>query len=385
MPGAKRRRPEGRNRPSAFFATRFGPKELARRLLVALMLPVSRLYALSRRLQLRLYALGLCRTCRPRAVVVGVGGMSAESRGRVLLTSWLLGWARAQQVEAAVVAPLGEGRPPFLPHQVAPGGDPDDSGIEAALLASYAPDVRCLVDADPIRAAVAAMREFSPHMLVLQDALGDPRLGRDADLAILTAEDLGAGWDRVFPAGAWRRDASALAGAAAYCVFAGSANLEAALQAADNRLGHRGKPIFSLSFDIWRWRGQGGSVAARELADSPYVAVLGESDRDLLPPMLRDHIGVAPRMIFYVHDRHRFTRQDFESLRADAVRLKARNILTSPRFELKLRQGGDALAGQAVWTYDPEVVFGPSLHTDVPFLTWWESVFLAAARGRLKP
>jgi len=215
VPGAKRRRPEGRNRPSAFFSGRLGPKALAGRLLLALMGPVSRAYALWGRLKIRLYGLGLCRTCRPRAVVVGVGGMSPESRGRVLLTSWLLGWARAQRVEAAVVAPLGEGRPPLLPHQVSPGGDPDDSGIEAALLASYAPDVRCLVDADPIRATLAAMREFSPHLLVLQDALGDPRLGRDADLAILTAEDLGRGWDRVFPAGAWRRDASALAGAAA--------------------------------------------------------------------------------------------------------------------------------------------------------------------------
>lgn len=385
MPGAKRRRPEGRNRPSAFFSKRFQLKELLRRLLVALMVPVSRLYARGRRLQIRLYALGLCRTCRPEAVVVGVGGMSPESRGRVLLTSWLLGWARAQQVGAAVVAPLGEGRPPVLPYQVTAGGDPDESGIEAALLCSYASDVRCLIDADPIRAATAALRAFSPHMLVLQDALGDPRLARDADLAILTAEDLGPGWNRVFPAGSWRCDASILQAASAYCVFAGRPSLEAVLALAGKRLGHLGKPIFSLTFDIWRWRGQGGVIGGEELAGSPYVAVLGESDRDLLPDMLRRHIGVAPRMIFYVHDRHRFTRQDFENLHADAERLKARNILTSPRFELKLRQGGDALAEHAVWTYDPEVAFGPSLATDLSFLSWWETVFLTAARGRITP
>lgn len=349
------------------------------------MVPVSRIYARLLRLQIRLHAMGLCRTCRPQAVVVGVGGMSPESRGRVLLTSWLLGWARAQDVGTAVVAPLGEGRPPVLPYQVTPGGDPDDSGIEAALLSSYAPDVRCLVDHDPIRAAVAAMRAFSPHMLVLQDALGDPRLVRDADLAILTAEDLGDGWDRVVPAGSWRRDASALEAASAYCVFAGRPGLPAALEMAGKRLGHLGKPIFSLTFDIWRWRGQEGVIRAKDLGGEPYIAVLGESDRALLPDMLRHHIGAAPRMIFFVHDRHRFTLQDFENLHADALRLKARNILTSPRFELKLRLGADALAGHAVWTYDPEVAFGPSLFTDVPFLTWWETQFLSAARGRLKP
>ncbi len=385
MAGA-RRRPEGRNRrPSAFFSPRDRLLALGRRLLLLLLFPVSRLYALWRRGQARLCAMGLCRTCRPGAVAVGVGGMSPESRGRVLLTSWLLGWAAAQDVGAAVVAPLGEGRPPALPYRVEPGGDPDDSGIEAALLASYAPDVRCLVDADPIRAATEAMRAFSPHLLVLQDALGDPRLARDTELAILTADDLGPGWDRVFPVGSWRRDASVLRSASAYCVFAAPGALEATLALAEKRLGATGKPIFSLSFDIWRWRGQGGTIAARDLAESPYVAVLGESDRDILPDMLRRHIGAAPRMAFFVHDRHRFTRQDFESLRADAARLKARNILTSPRFELKLRQGGAALYGHAVWTYDPEVVFGQSRNTDLTFLAWWESAFLAAAKGRIRP
>lgn len=385
MAGA-RRRPEGRNkRPSAFFSPRDRIVALLRRLLLALMVPVSRLYALWLRIRVRLHAMGLCRTCRPNAVVVGVGGMSAESRGRVLLASWLLGWAGAQDVGAAVVAPLAEAKPPVMPYQVTPGGDPDDSGIEAALLTSYVPEARCLVDADPIRAATSAMQAFSPHMLILQDALGDPRLHRDTELAILTADDLGAGWNRMFPAGSWRRDASALQNASAYCVFAGPAGLDAALAAAKGRLGATGKPIFSLTFDIWRWRGQGGVIAPSELAESPYIAVLGESDRELLPDMLRRHIGAAPRMIFFVHDRHRFTRQDFEFLRADADRLKARNILTSPRFELKLRQGGTDLYGHAVWTYDPEVVFGPSLNTDQSFLAWWESAFLSAAKGRIRP
>ena len=349
MAGA-RRRPEGRNhRPSAFFSPRDRIVALLRRLLLALMVPVSRLYALWLRLRVRLHAMGLCRTCRPDAVVVGVGGMSAESRGRELLTSWLHGCAGSQDVGAAVVAPLAEANPPVLPFQVSPGGDPYDSGIEAALLASYVPAARCLVDAAPLRAATAAMQAFSPHMLILQDALGDPRLRRDTELAILTADDLGAGWNRVFPAGSWRRDASALRNASAYCVFAGPAGLDAALAA------------------------------------SPYIAILGESDRELLPDMLRRHIGASPRMIFFVHDRHRFTRQDFEFLRADAERLKARNILTSPRFELKLRQGGTGLYGHAVWTYDPEVVFGPSLNTGQSFLAWWESAFLSAAKGRIRP
>lgn len=383
MPGAKKkRRPEGRKRPSSFFSNRLRAAAPGNRFVLPLL---ARGYGLWRRAQDTFNTLGPRRACRPEAVTVCVGGMSPESRGRVLLTSWLLGWAGAQHVGAAVIAPRGEGRPPVVPYQVTPGGDPDDSGVEAALLASYVPDVRCLIDTDPVRAVTTAMRAYSPHMLVLQDALADPRLARDIELAILTPEDLGAGWGRLFPAGTWRRDLPALEAATAYCVFAGQADLAQTLELARKRLGHLGKPIFSLGFDIWRWRGQGREVEARELAGSPYLAVLGESDRPFLPEMLRRQCGVSPRMLFFFHDRHRFTRQDFDTVRADAVRFKARNILTSPRVELKLRQGAPLLEGLTVWTYDPEVVFGPSLFTDVPFLSWWENAFLAAARGRIAP
>ena len=101
--------------------------------------------------------------------------------------------------------------------------------------------------------------------------------------------------------------------------------------------------------------------------------------------MLRQQLGTAPRLAFFVHERHRFTRQDFEHLYADATRLRVPNILTSPRLALKLRSGGDTLAGLSVWTYDPEVLFGPSLLTAVPFLAWWEAAFAAVTEGRQVP
>lgn len=343
----------------------------------ALLVPPSRLLARIRRLKDKLHAMGLCRTCRPETFSVGVGGMSAECRGRVLLTSWLLGWARANGVAAAVAAPPGDGHPPVMPYQVTPGEDCEATGIETALLVGYVPDAPLILDADSIRAAKTAVRAFAPDMLVFQDALADPRLALDLRLAILTADDLGHGWDKVFPAGSWRRDASALARADAFCVYAGPLTLPTVMTAAQRRLAPFGKPVFGLTFDIWRWRGPEGEVSGEALAGSPYVAVLAESDREVLPEMLRRHIGVSPRLVFFVHDRHRFTCQDFENLRADAERLKARNILTSPRLALKLALAGDLLDGHAVWTYDPEVRFGPSLFTDVPFLSWWEAAFAA--------
>lgn len=358
------------------------PADLARRLGRGLLVPPARGYALWRRLDHWLHARGLCRICRPGPPTVAVGGMSPDSRGRVLLTSWLLGWAAAQGLRTAVTVPLGDAQPLESPLQVLPDGDPRESGIEAALLARYSPEGRILVDADPIRAAQAAVHACDPDLLLLQDAVTDSRVARNLALVLLTPEDLGPGWNRPVPAGAWRGDATTLGRATAFCVFAGPDGLDAAMQAARRRLTPFGRPVFGMTFAIWRFRGPSGAATAEELAGEPYIAVLGESDRDILPDMLRRLLGLPPRMVFFVHDRHRFTLQDFERLRADAVRLRTAHILTSPRLDLKLRAGGEALAGLSVWTYDPEVLFGPDLATGEPFLSWWETAFAAASGQR---
>lgn len=369
-------------RPSVFLPSLPSADELARRLGRGLLVPPAVGYALWRRLDRLLHTRGLRCTCRPGPPTVAVGGMSPDSRGRVLLTSWLLGWAAARGLRAAVTVPPGEAPAPEAPLHVAPDADPQETGIEAALLARYCSQCHILVSADPIQAARTAVTACDPDLLVLQDAVTDYRVARDMNLVLLTPEDLGPGWNRPVPAGVWRGDATTLDRATAFCVFAGADRLEAALQAASRRLKAFARPIFGMTFGIWRFRGPSGAAAAEDLAGEPYIAVLGESDRDVLPDMLRRLLGLPPRMVFYIHDRHRFTLQDFEHLRADALRLRTAHVLTSPRLEMKLRAGGEALSGLSVWTYDPEVQFGPNLASGEAFLPWWEITFGAAPGQR---
>lgn len=381
-----RRRKGKRPGPAAVVtAPRLSAAELARKLGCGLLVPPSWLFACYRRLEARCYARGLCHACDPGRPAVAVGGLTADGRGRVLLTSWLLGWAEARGIRTAVTVPRGDASPPALPFVVPPDGDPWESGMEAALLARYTQGGHILMDTDPVRGVRDAVGRYDPDLLVLQDAVADPRVRRDMTLAILTPDDLGSGWNRTLPAGGWRTDASALARASAFCIFAGQEHLPAAMATAKRRLGHFGRPVFGLSFAIWRFRGPAGEATAAELGESPYVVVLDEADREVVPDMLRQQLGTAPRLAFFVHERHRFTRQDFEHLYADATRLRVPNILTSPRLALKLRSGGDTLAGLSVWTYDPEVLFGPSLLTAVPFLAWWEAAFAAVTEGRQVP
>jgi len=361
------------------------PAELAQRVGAGLLVPPSLLHRWYRRLEIDWFTSGMGRVCDAGRPTVAVGGLSADGRGRVLLASWLLGWAEARGLRTAVTVPKGDGSPPSLPFAVPSDGDPWESGMEAALLARYTQGGHILMDTDCIRGARTAVHRYDPDVLLLQDAVGNPRIRRDLTLAILTPDDLGPGWNRLWPAGDWRTDASALVRASAFCVFAGPDGLHAAMEAATRRLEPFRRPIFGLSFDMWRFRGPNGQASAADLAGEAYIVVLDEADREMVPNLLRHKLGIGPRMAFFVHEHHRFTLQDFEHLRADAVRLRAGNILTSPRVALKLRSGGAALDGLAVWTYDPEVLFGPQRLTDLPFLSWWEAAFAAVTEGRPLP
>lgn len=347
----------------------------------ALLLP-AKLLGLWRRLESWFYGLVPGRVCRPGAVTVTIGGMGRECRGRVLLSAWLLGWAKAGRLTAVVCAPPGDGHPAVRPLQVVPETDPAASGTEAGLLTRYLPEGRILIDTAPGRAARTAERTFAPDLLLVHGMLGDPRLASDIALALLTPDDLGHGFDRLVPAGMWQRNASTLRRASAFCVFAGPQALQAAMTAAEQRLQTYGKPVFGLTFRLWRWRGTDGTAAIEALSGEAYIAVLAESDRELMPELFRELLGVPPRLVFFVHDRHRFTRQDFENLLADATRMRVKTILTTPRLELKMRQGAELLDDLSVWTYDPEVVFGPTLWCDTSFLSWFEDAFVAAYRAR---
>jgi tetraacyldisaccharide 4'-kinase len=86
----------------------------------------------------------------------------------------------------------------------------------------------------------------------------------------------------------------------------------------------------------------------------------------------------APRLSVIFPDGHRFTVQELRQVLHDATRLKCPRVVCPPVTAIRLASRLAALDGGetvTLWTYDPDVVFGPSLPQGECFRDWWQAAW----------
>lgn len=341
-------------------------------LLSTLLMPPALLYGLGMRLARRLatpFPTGL--PC------VGVGGMQPGLPGTVLVTSWLLGWADHHGLRTAVVTPpLRAGRDPQT-MRATPGADPGVIDAQAIALSMYAPRAAVLSDPDLRRAVESAIGAFRPELLIAHDGLSRPSPARNLQIVVLGQDDLTTGFGRPIPAGRWREDASALRRAEIFVVYMPPGRFAEQAGLIEKRLSRYGKPVVSVSPRAWRLRQVAGRQTAQDFAGEPYLLVTTESERRTTPEALSALLP-APRLSVIFPDGHRFTVQELRQVLADATRLKCPRVVCPPVTAIRLASrlsalgGGDAVT---LWTYDPDVVFGPSLPQGECFRDWWQAAW----------
>ena len=332
-----------------------------------LLTPPSVLTGLAMRVRHALYARKLLPAWTPPAPAVGVGAISPDTGGTVMLSAWLLGWTKARNLRPALLAGVCEGSARTLPLAVTADTAPGECGAEAALLARYRPGTPILADNSPGRAGRHAAKSLSPDLYILHDFFSRPEIRRHADIVLLSAHDLDKGWNRPFPGGSWRENATALRRAAAFVltIMPGETHLRGPL--AQRRLAGLGKPVFTLYPKIWRLRDASGQ-SAQDLGGEPYLLVTEQSGQDLAAKAAKNVLGLPPRLTVVFPGSHRFTPQDIVQISQDAARMRAPHVLATPGAALRL----GSVPGVTFWTYDPHVVLGPCLLSGREFIPWWE-------------
>lgn len=190
-----------------------GPRNLAERLLLALLWPFGWLYGVVGRIRAGMYALGWLPSYRAPVPVIAVGNLAAGGTGKTPVVDYLVRRLLAQGLRVAVISRgyggRGIGEALVVNAGAGPVVGPELCGDEPFLLARRNPAALVVVAPKRRLGAWLAVEKLGARILVLDDGFQHLAMGRDLNLVLLdAARPLGNG--RPLPAGLLREFPSAL-------------------------------------------------------------------------------------------------------------------------------------------------------------------------------
>ncbi|HVK59986.1 MAG TPA: tetraacyldisaccharide 4'-kinase, partial [Bdellovibrionales bacterium] len=176
--------------------------------LIALPAGVFRALALTRRAA---YDRGFLRTIDVGVPVISIGNITAGGTGKTPLTAMVVDDLKKRGISSAIVS-RGYGGTETGPIRVGSGGQRDVArrfGDEPAWLAARDPDTPVFIGADRVAAALMAIRDVQPKVIVADDAFQHRRLHRSMDVVVLDSTQ--PTWHyRPLPLGRAREDLSSM-------------------------------------------------------------------------------------------------------------------------------------------------------------------------------
>jgi tetraacyldisaccharide 4'-kinase len=263
---------------------------------------------------------------------VSIGNLRVGGSGKTPTVEYVARLLLARGLRPSILS-RGYGR-----REVSPGvtvvADPDRvvagldmAGDEPLMLAGALPGVPVLVGADRFLSGSFAEREYGVTVHILDDGFQHVQLERDADLLLVSEDDLA---DHVLPAGRLREPLSNASDADALLVTAG-------YPAAAERVG-RALNV-STCFSATRTIGPPRMIATGDSVvvptDDPVFAVAGIARPErFFSDIASAGWRVAGTLAF--RDHHRFDAHDVDRIRAAAVGTRASIILTTEKDRVRL-------------------------------------------------
>ena len=347
-----------------------------------------------------LYAGGHLASYRPACPVVSVGNIAWGGSGKTPLTAWLLSFAQAASLKAAVLSRGYKANPGNAPLHVQPGIAAQAAGDEPLMLAHAFPEAAVISFPNRAEAARYAEACFSPDLIILDDGMQHLAVRRDINIVILRPQDLEGDWNRVIPSGSWREGVSALASASAFVIKAEADELARLEGLAWQRLGFFARPLFSFRMAPTGLRplfpqGSGmepetsasyAGYAAQDFLkpedyrDRPYVLISGVGNHKGVEATATRLMGRSPMRHLDFADHHPYSEADVQAVRNMFPTLLP--VLCTAKDAVKLAAFRGAWDGTSVWVLETEAEFGPSVFTEESFSSWFTRSLQAAAATR---
>jgi tetraacyldisaccharide 4'-kinase len=258
--------------------------------------------------------------------VLSIGNIAVGGRAKTPLAAYVAARLRDMGERPAILS-RGYGRRDAADGVVVvrdPGGiraDLDRAGDEPLMLARQLDGVAVLVSPDRHLAGGLAERHFGCTVHVLDDGFQHFALRRDADIVIVTREDVELG--RTLPAGRLREPLDALA-AADVIVALGDAAIPAVRQ-----------PLWRARRTLQPIRSADPAAGPLSPGAGPVLAVAGIAEPDpFFADLRRAGWTVAGDMRF--RDHHRYSRTDLSTILGRAQQCDARAVLTTEKDLVRL-------------------------------------------------
>jgi tetraacyldisaccharide 4'-kinase len=175
--------------------------------LLALLLPLSLVFAACVRLRRALYRVGLLNAIRVGRPVIVVGNVTVGGTGKTPFVIWLAGLLQQRGRRVGIVLRGYGGTSKHWPREVLPQTDHREVGDEAVLLATRTGAI-VVVAPDRVAAAKRAI-ELGAELILADDGLQHYRLARDCEIAVVD-ERRAFGNGQLLPAGPLREPVSRL-------------------------------------------------------------------------------------------------------------------------------------------------------------------------------
>ena len=221
-------------------------------------------------------------------------------------------------------------------------------------------------DAKTLTDMIDDAADMGLEMFVLDDGFQHVKVRRDLDIVLLRPDDLGDGWGRVIPAGAWREGPEALERADVFMIKCSPEAWESLRPACERRLAGFRRPLFSFSLRPGSLRkiGTGECRDADAFAGKPYALATGVGDPAQVWETVARFMGREPAEYIVYPDHHAYTPEDAAKLEGLGM-----SVICTSKDAVKLRE----LRLADAWALRVEAAFGPALWTEAAFPHWLDA------------
>ena len=310
-------------------------------LLLALLTPLSYLYAATVTLRNWLYDCRLLKSKRLPCTVISVGNIASGGTGKTPAVIWIAKALLAVDRRPAILL-RGYHREQKTPGtRVVSDGQEilasvEASGDEAVMIARELPSVPVLIGKDRYEAGCRALSQLKCDVLILDDGFQHRKLERDLDIVTVdAAQPIGTG--KLLPAGTLREPVSALR-RADLIMLTRVDMAESVVEVREDITKLVGdKPIIESRHEPTRlYRlGEGGEVDFGVLKGKNVLAVCGIGNPGAFAETLR---RFEPQCIDLMPfpDHHQYSSGDFVRIQQEAQQAGADYVITTGKDELKL-------------------------------------------------